>query len=429
MLFVTKHDIGQKYDRYILKPVLNTILLSHGEGSFLVDEVGKRYLDFVSGFGVSALGYHTEAALRVKDAVTAQMEHIWHNPYYLSYTKAPALLAEKLCAITPGSLQKTFFCNSGSEAVEGAIRVVRKATGRKELVAPQQSFFGRTCGAAALTGLSQDKKGAPLLSGVYHVPAPYCFRCSLGWEYPNCGLACANYLRDVLAYDTSGDVAAFFVEPVLGDVGVIVPPDGYFDKITSICRDNGILLVVDETLTGLGRTGKMFASEYWGLEPDVLIMGKALGGGLSLGGFIVNPQIAETFSTKDFSSSVGGNTLACAGGLATIKAIEEMHICDHVQSVGNYLIEKLKILMGKFPQIGDVRGVGLLIGIELINPSNKKTAPEQASLIKEKLLGKGVIVTVYGDSTLRLTPSLTISKKEIDIFLNILEDSLKEVCL
>ena len=424
---VTNEDIKSKYNKHILKPVINEVHVSRGEGSFLVDVAGKKYLDLVAGFGVNALGYNTEPALKVREVVVDQMNYIWHNPYYLSYMDAPAMLAEKLSCITPGHLQKTFFCNSGSEAVEGSIRVARKATGRSEIIAPQRSFFGRTCGAANLTGLSQDKKGVPLFPGVYHTPAPYCFRCGLGLECPQCDLACANYLMQVLDYDTSGDVAAFFVEPILGDVGVVVPPDGYFDRIKSICREKGILLVVDETLTGFGRTGRMFASEYWALEPDVLIMGKALGGGLPLGAFIVTPKIAETFSARDFSSSLGGNTLACVSGLATINAIEDMHICSHVQKLGDYTKDKLKSLMEKFPQVGDVRGLGLFIGVELIDPSNKKAVPEEAVFMKEKLLEKGVFVTIYGGSILRLTPPLTISKQEVDIFLNVFEDSLKEM--
>ena len=422
-----KELLKKQYEKFILKPVMSSLNVVRGEGVFLIDDIGKRYLDMVSGFGVSALGYHTEASVSVKKAISQQMDEIGHNPYYLGYIEAPANLAMKLAELTPSSVQKVFFCNSGSEAIEGAIRVVCKATGRNELIAPQQSFFGRTNGAANLTGLSQDKKGVPLLPGIHHIPAPYCYRCSLGHKYPDCNTACARYLEDVIAFSTAGDVAALFLEPVLGDVGVIVPPKGYFEKIVSICKKHNILLVVDETLTGLGRTGKMFACEHWGLKPDIIVMGKALGGGLALGGFMVSPEIAESFASKDFSSSVGGNTMACAGGLATINSIEELDICKHVQTVSNHLISGLKDLQQKYNQIGDVRGLGLLIGVEIINPDNTNTAPEDANKIKDELLKKGVLVTVYGDSTLRLTPALTIQQEEVDIFLSILDDVLKKL--
>lgn len=422
---MNKENLKKQYEDFILKPLMSTLNVVKGDGVFLVDDLGNRYLDMVSGFGVSALGYHTEEAEAVKKAILEQMDQIGHNPYYLGYTEAPANYARKLAELTPSSVQKIFFCNSGSEAIEGAIRVVCKATGRHELIAPQQSFFGRTNGAASLTGLSQDKKGVPLLPGIYHIPAPYCYRCSLKHSFPECKVACAQYLEDVINFGTAGDVAALFVEPVLGDVGVIVPPKGYFDELVSICRKHNILLVVDETLTGLGRTGKMFACEHWNLQPDVLVMGKAIGGGLPLGGFMVSPEIAESFSSKDFSSSVGGNTMACAGGLATVNAIEELNICQHVQTVGDYLISGLQKLQQKYPQIGDVRGLGLLVGVEIIDPENNNTVPEVANRIKEQLLERGVLVTVYGDSTLRLTPALTIQQEEVDIFLSTFENVLK----
>ena len=419
-----KEFIKKNYQDYILKPVMSPLNVVRGEGVFLIDDQGNKNLDMVSGFGVCALGYHSSENNIVKKAILEQMDKIGHSPYYLGYIDAPARLANKLREKSPVSVEKIFFCNSGSEAIEGAIRVVCKATGCYELIAPQQSFFGRTNGAANLTGLSQDKQGVPLLPGVHHIPAPYCFRCSLGHSFPNCKLACAEYLEDVIEYGTKKEIAALFIEPVLGDVGVIVPPDEYFEKIVSICNKHGILLVVDETLTGLGRTGKMFACEHWGLKPDVIVMGKALGGGLPLGAFMVSRKIAETFSSKDFSSSVGGNTMACAGGNATINVIEDLDLCQHVEKVGNYLISGLKELKNKHDLIGEVRGLGLLIGVEIVDPSTKSAMPKEAERIKEELLKKNILVTVYGKSTIRLTPALNIKEEEVDLFLRTFDETL-----
>lgn len=423
---MSHQNLGETYSNYILKPVMSPVAIVRGKGSCLFDDGGRRYLDLVSGFGVSPLGYGTPESERVKAAMIGQMEKFTHVPYYLGYTEAAANLASEIASLVPRSVRKMFFCNSGSEAVEGAIRVIRKARGRSELIAPQMSFFGRTNGAASLTGLSQDKKGAPLLAGVHHIPAPYCFRCSLRQKYPECGLACARYLEDVLAYSTGGDVAALFIEPIFGDVGAIVPPDGYFETIVSICRKNQVSVVVDETLTGMGRTGKMFACEYWGLEPDILILGKALGGGLSLGAFVVSEEIAATFASKDFSSSGGGNSTACAGGLEMIDVLREKDLCRHVREVGEHLVSGLRDLMPRFPSIGDVRGRGFLLGIELIENENRKPAVILAQDVKRKLQEKGVLVTIYGQSTLRLTPPLTFSKSEADEFLAVFRNVMEE---
>jgi len=416
--------IREDYAANILKPVMSSFEIVRGEGCHIYDASGRQYLDMVSGFGVSPFGYGTPQSELVKSAMIDQMNAFIHIPYYLGYNRVAANLASTIASIVPRSVKKMFFCNSGSEGVEGAIRVIRKATGKSELISPHMSFFGRTIGAANLTGLSQDKKGVPLLPGIHHIPAPYCFRCSFRQKYPECDLACARYLEDVLKYSSGNDVAALFVEPILGDVGAIVPPAGYFDTIVSICRKYDVSLIVDETLTGLGRTGKMFACEHWGLEPDILILGKALGGGLSLGAFVVSDKVAGCFETTDFSSSGGGNTTACAGGLSMIEIIRNEKLCDNVYEVGKYLVLHLKEMQKSFPVIGDVRGLGFLLGIELIEAETGKPGKDMAQKIKSVLLEKGAVVTVYGDSTIRLTPSLNFSKDNADEFLALFKDSL-----
>jgi len=422
------YSLKKKYDAYILKPVIHKIAIKEGKGVKLFDTSGKEYLDFTAGFGVSLLGYANEYTEYVTEAISRQVNLLMHNPYYLYYSEPAAALAEKLAELTPEGLTKTFFCNSGSEAVEGAIRAIRKFKTRFELLALQQGFLGRTTGAVSLTGRSEDKKDiGPLLPGVYHIPTPYCYRCSLNHKYPDCRIACANYIEDFLEYGTTGNVAAFFFEPILGDAGVIIPPDGYFSKIVEIFQQKDIALVADETLTGLGKTGKMFAVEHWGLKPEILVLGKALGGGFPLGAFVVTREVAERFEYKDFSSTTGGNLVACAAGLAMIDVIEKENLLERAKKLGEYLINELETLKGTFNIIGDVRGKGLLIGIEIVDEESREPAPRKAVEIQSRLREQGTLLTIYGQSTLRLTPPLVIEREHIDYFIEALNFVLKKL--
>ena len=408
-------EIEKRYEEFILKPVANRIAIREGRGVKLFDTSGREYLDFTTGWGVSLLGYNNQYTDYVKEAVKKQMERITHLPHYLYYSEPAAALAEKLAEITPGSLRKTFFCNSGSEGVEGAIRTVRKYQGRFELLALQQGFMGRTIGAVSLTGLSKAKKRiGPLLPGVYHIPAPYCFRCSLGQKYPECQMACAEYVEDFLEYGTSGDVAALFIEPILGDAGVIVPPDGYFGRLVGICERHGISVVVDETLTGFGRTGRMFAIEHWAVKPEIMVLGKSLGGGFPLGAFIVTDKVAAGFEYEDFSSTMGGNPVACVAGLATISLIQKEGFCEKAAKMGEYLMQELRRLASTSPIVGEVRGKGLFVGVEIVEKEGKKAAPQKAREVKRLMLEKGFLLDIYGGSSLRLTPPLIIEREHID---------------
>ena len=424
---MNSEGIKSQYNSYILKPVIHPIVVQRAKGVSVYDVSGRGYVDFTAGFGVSLLGYNNEYTQYVNEAMHKQMARLVHATHYLYYSEPVAALAEKLAALTPGRLTKTFFCNSGSEAVEGAMRLVRKSQQKYELLALQQGFMGRTMGAVSLTGLSQDKQGiGPLLPGVHHLPAPYCFRCSLKHQYPECDIACAKYVEDYLEYGTTGSIAAFIFEPLLGDVGVIVPPDRYFAKMEALCRSRGIAMVADETLTCLGKTGMFFAVEHWKLEPDILILGKALGGGLPLGAFIVTPEIADVFEYSDFSSTLGGNPVACAGGLATIEVIERENLLARATELGEYLLAELRRLKNRFDCIGEVRGKGLLIGIEIVKPGSYNPASSEAMRIQDALRDNGVLLTVYGPSTLRISPPLVIERTDVDHFISALQTILSQ---
>jgi 4-aminobutyrate aminotransferase-like enzyme len=392
-----------------------------GKGVELFDAAGKTYLDFTTGGGISILGYNNPFTDHIKNAAQRQMDRLIHLNHYIYYSEPALELAEKLAEITPGSLKRVFFCNSGSEAVEGAIRSIRKYKRKFELLGLQQGFMGRTMGAVSLTGLSKDKNMiGPLLPGVHHIPAPYCYRCSLNHTFPKCDIACARYVEDYLSFGTCGAVAAALVEPILGDVGVVDPPDAYFDILQMICQQHDIALVVDETLTGFGRTGKMFAVEYPGLEPEIITMGKALGGGFPLGAFIVSDDVADVFQYEDFSSTAGGNPVACAAGIATIEIIQGEGLLESVANLGAYFKNALNDLAASTPTIGEVRGKGLFIGIEIVDPIDQLPAPQLAYLIKDQMVEEGFLFDIFGLSSIRLTPPFIIENHHIDRFVGAL---------
>lgn len=422
------NSIKKKYEDFLLKPVMDGIAIKEGKGIKLIDASGKEYMDFTSGFGVSLLGYNNEYTEFVNEAIQRQMRRIVHVPHYLYYSEPAIALAEKLAEILPGALKKTFFCNSGSEAVEGAIRTVRKYKNKFELLGLQQGFMGHTMGAVSLTGRSKDKrKIGPLLPGVYHIPAPYCFRCSLRHTYPGCNVACADYVEDFLKFGTSGDVAGLVIEPIMGHAGVVVPPDAYFSRIGAICRRHGIAVVADETLTGFGKTGKMFAVEHWELEPEIITLGKAIGGEFPLGAFVVTDNVASVFEFEDASSALGGNPISCTASLATIDLIEKEALCEKAARLGDYLIKELRHLEDISEMIGEVRGKGLFVGIEIVEGDNHDPAHSKSQQIKRMMIERGFLLTVYGESTIRLTPPLIIEQDHIDRFVETFSSVLKNM--
>jgi 4-aminobutyrate aminotransferase/(S)-3-amino-2-methylpropionate transaminase len=420
-----RRKIEELYDAHILKQVIHPIVVERAVGVSVLDTSGKSYLDFTAGFGVNILGHNNDYSQSVRAAMIEQIARLTHAPHYLYYSEPVAALAEKLAALAPGRLTKTFFCNSGTEAVEGAIRLTRKSSGRYELLALQRGFMGRTMGAVSLTGSSADKKGiGPLLPGVHHLPAPYCYRCSLRQRYPGCNIACADYAGEYLQYGAAGSPAGFFFEPMLGDAGVITPPAPYFAKMRKLCQERDILMVADETLTCFGKTGRFFAVEHWELEPDILVLGKALGGGLPLGAFVVTSEIAEHFEYSDFSSTMGGNPVACAAGLATIEVLEREDLVCKAGELGRYLSGELAKVASQSGAIGEIRGKGLLIGIEIVEPESGNPAPSEAARIRDALRESGILVTVYGPSTLRISPPLVIERTHLDHFVDALRIAL-----
>lgn len=386
----------EKYEQYINPAVarlfrfmgLSTIE-QHASGVIITDSNGKDYIDCLGGYGVFSLGHrHT----RVVEAVKAQIDCMPMSSKVL-FNKPMADLAELMANITPGDLQYSFFGNSGTEAVEGALKLAKVHTGRSKIVSTINSFHGKTLGALSATGrdLFRDPF-QPLLSGFAHVP--------FGDE---------SAIADCIDTDT----AAVIVEPIQGEGGIIVPSDGYLPALRQLCDRHGALLICDEVQTGLGRTGRMFACDHYGVVPDIITTAKALGGGvMPIGAFTARPQIFEEYVTSPFlhTSTFGGNPLACAAAIETIKVIYEENLVEQAQSKGHYFMERLQKIADSFPGvIQEVRGKGLMIGVEL-------TKEGIGGLLMSELINKGVLVayTLNNPKVIRIEPPLIITEETID---------------
>lgn len=423
-MVVSSRNVADLYSKYIMKQVADPVVLTRGQGVRVTDNEGKEYLDFSTGYSVMALGYGNK---RVNQSMVAQIENLVHCCYYLHYSIPAALLAEKLSQILGAGLKKTFFCTSGTEAVEGAMRLARKHSRRYEIVALFRGHHGRSMGAATLGGNWQEKKSmGPYVPGVVHAPAPYCYRCSLRQTYPECGIACAQFINDLIDHATSNEVGALIVEPIMTDV-VIVPPDEYFEEIKKVCRERDLMLVVDEVQTCLGRTGKAFAFQHWNLEPDIAILGKALGAGIPLGAYTSTDEVASSFEFLDFAASMGGNPVACAAGLETVKIIEEEGLVEHTKKMGDYFVTRLKELGENHNCVGEVRGKGFIIGLELVkDQTSKKVAIEEALEVKGYLRENGLLV-VLNESTLRILPPFITEEQHIDSAVELINKSLDRI--
>ena len=425
-------DSVAKDKEYLIQHILRQpVVLVEGKSALLRDINGKEYIDCFSGISVVNVGH---CHPKVVEAAKEQLDRLIHcSGFY--YSVPQTLLAEKLAQITPGGLKKSFFCNSGAEAVEGAIKLTKKYALKRGktglgVMALQGSFHGRTALALTLTGQKKYKVGLATFAdypGVVHAPTPYCYRCD--HVYPSCGIACAYAIENILELSTAGDVAAFIAEPILGEGGIIVPPKEYWETVPKICRDHDIPLIIDEVQTGFGRTGAMFASEHWNLQPDLMTMAKGLGGGMPIGAFIARDEIAAAFDLGDHFSTFGGNPVCCSAALANISTMIDEATPEKARKLGAYTIKRAKELAENYDVIGDVRGKGLMIGIELVKDRAKKAPdPETANKIRDEMREKGCLIGVGGlkKCTLRLQPCLTITREQMDKVLETLEESFKK---
>ena len=396
-----------------------------GRGSEVWDVDGRRYIDFNAGIAVCSTGHSHPDVVR---AIQKQAERFLHMSGTDFYYPAEIQLAERLNALAPGSEPHlAFLCNSGTEAVEAAFKLARYATGRPRMLAFIGAFHGRTMGSLSLTASKAVQRDgfAPLVPGVSHVPYAYCYRCAYHLEYPACDLACVSYIEKTLFKHVvpPREVAAVFVEPIQGEGGYVVPPPGFHARLKELAEKYGILFVDDEIQAGIGRTGRMFAIEHWGVVPDILTVAKGIASGLPLGAAVARKSLM-TWGPGSHGNTFGGNPLACAAALETLRLVEGEYMA-HAAAMGEVLLDRLHEMQSRYPQIGDVRGKGLMVGAELVrDPASREPAPELRDAIVQAAFERGLLLLGCGASTIRFCPALNIPRALVDEALDILDESI-----
>ncbi|MEW5909023.1 MAG: aminotransferase class III-fold pyridoxal phosphate-dependent enzyme [Thermodesulfobacteriota bacterium] len=408
------------------KKVTDLVVL-RGEGNYLYSIDGEKYLDFVQGVATNALG-HCHPSL--VSAAVNQLQSLGHASFNLVSYPSALLLAAGLRNHT-GRLDKYFFTNSGAEAVESGIKLSRFISGKSSVIAYRGSFHGRTMGAASVTGSSVKfrKHYAPFLPQVYFAPYPYCFRCPFHQHMENCSLDCLNYLlEDFELIIPSEDTAAVIFEPVMGEGGYVVPPKKYVKGLSDFCKEKRIWLMFDEVQSGMGRTGKMFAFEHFGVEPDILLLGKAVGGGYPLAVVAANREIMDQWPPGSHGSTFGGHPVACAAGSAQLEIIGKPEFLDSVNEKGVFFRNLLISLQQKHSRIGDVRGLGLMNAVELVH-ADKTADPKLANSMIAYLFSRKILAYSCGakGNILRFMPPLNVEKNVLEFLVQTLDDGLSQI--
>lgn len=406
------------------------IVLARGEGVRLWDVEGNAYLDFHSGQVCANTGHcHPELV----EAVTRQLRTLMQTGSMFT-DPCQAELARKLAEITPEPLQKSYFICSGSEAVEVSLRAARFYTGRSEVVGLLGSYHGLTMGAAVLgSGANFPRQGyGYTVAGVNFLPPPFCYRCDFNQTYPGCGLECLAYGKRVVEQTTSGFPAAIMIELVVSGGGVYVPPVEWVQALREYCTENGILLIADECLTGIGRTGEWFAFEHFGIVPDIVATSKGLGGGLPLSAAIVTREVAAGLEARGYrqSSSHTGDPLLTAAGLANIEIIERHGMLANVREMGSYLRDGLEDLVRRHEILGEVRGLGLIQGLDFVTDKASRTpAPRLGAEVSHRAAAEGLFVGAPGgkSNVMRILPPFVVTRSDIDTALDVLDRAVATV--
>ena len=421
----------QKYKDYVMTGFVKSvapIVIDKAKGAVVTDANGRDYLDCFAGISVVNAGHCNPEVIA---AAKAQMDKLVHCSSYLYHVEPVANLAKKMAEIAPGKNQKkTFFGNGGAEAIEGALKLARLFSGKHEFISLHASFHGRSWGALSITGnYGRKKKGGPYAPGVAFAPAPYVYRSEWPNDAEECGRQCARAIDDVVRFATSNDVAAFIAEPVMGEGGILVPPGNYFQEVKKVLDHYGSLFIADEVQSGFGRTGKMFAIEYYGVEPDILVTAKGIADGFPLSAYTARPEIADAYKPGDHLSTFGGNPVSCAAALANIAFMERENLPAKAADTGAYAMNKLRDLQKQNPIIGDVRGAGLMIGVELIKDEKKTPATAEAEALRDACLKNGLLIGVGGvyGNVVRFQPPLIITKEQIDQALDIFKTALAQI--
>jgi 4-aminobutyrate aminotransferase len=405
----------------------HSIAIERGEGCRIIDQEGKSYLDCASGLAVLNIGHNHP---RVMERVNRQMANFVHTGgVFLNEVTVEA--AELLTTTTPPGLDMLFFSNSGAEAVEGALKLARYVTGRQGIIAFSGAFHGRTLGAVSLTSSNcrYREHYHPLLPSVYHAPYPFCPHCLFGCRNTGCTLSCLGYLEDMLQhYISPEEVAAIIIEPILGEGGYSPAPATFLKGLRQLCDKHGILLIFDEVQSGMGRSGEWFAAQSCGVTPDILTVAKGIASGFPLSAVVSRSDLMKKWPTWAHGTTFGGNPVSCAAAIATIETIRDEQLLPRCRQLGATTLEQLRALRKRHPLISDVRGKGLMIGVELVQADGSPASAACDQILRE-CLERGLIIINCGPdrNIIRFIPPLTISDGELDQALKILGDALDAV--
>ncbi len=401
------------------------LVVDHAKGPVVVDADGNRYLDFAAGIAVASTGHCHPDVVAAVQRQAARLLHLCATDFY---NEDVVTLAEGLARRAPGpGPWRVFFANSGAEVVEAAIKLARLRTGRPKVVAFYGAFHGRTFGALSLTASKpvQRRGYAPLLPEVLHSHYAYCYRCPVNRHPDTCKVECLDLLTETMFSTTTdpSEIAAVIVEPVQGEGGYVVPHPGFLPRLREVTRKHGILLIADEVQSGMGRTGRMFASEHFGLEPDMITLAKGIASGLPLGALVAKDDVMR-WESGSHGSTFGGNPVAVAAGLATLRLLEEGLIAN-AERVGRVLMTALRDRLGGHAVVGDVRGLGLMIGVEIVRDRfRREPPPELRERILDEAFKRGLLLLGCGRSTIRLAPPLVVDEEDAATAARILEEAV-----
>ena len=429
----TTQDILARRAKAVPKGVFNAtpIVAAKARGALITDIEGREFIDFAGGIGVVNVGHNHP---RVVAAIKEQADKLLHSCFHIVMYEEYVALAEKLVEIAPGQFDKmAALFNSGAEAVENAVKIARHATGKQGIVTFENAFHGRTLLTMTLTSKVRPYKFGygPYAPEVYRLPHAYCYRCPLGREYPTCEVGCADYLSKMFINQTAAEnIACLIVEPIMGEGGFITPPREYFAKVQSICKENDIIFIADEVQTGFGRTGKMLAMEHWGITPDLTTMAKSMGGGMPISAVVGRADLMDSPMVGGLGGTYGGNPVCSAASLAAIQAIEEDNLLQKGQDLGDTLLARFKDMQERYPLIGDVRGKGPMLAMELVHSrETKEPAPDKARALVAYCLDKGLILLSCGNygNVIRTLMPLVITEEQLEKALSIMDEGFASI--
>jgi 4-aminobutyrate aminotransferase len=425
---------GPLPDPSVVPPVwgrITNLVVERGEGSWLITRDGERYLDYSAGIGVANTGH---AHPRVVAAIQEQAAKIIHSQQNITYHEPGLRLYDRLSRLLPGEGWGAFLSNSGAEAIEASVKLARIATGRPVIIGFRYGYHGRTGQTMALTTAKDVYRGhfEPLPGSVYHTAYPYCYRAAGGAHAPDADCTCDWEAQLDLTFHQfvyPEHVAAIIVEPVLGEGGYIVPPPGFLPRLRELTELHGILLIADEVQTGFGRTGKLFAMEHWDVVPDITVVAKGIASGLPLSGIIAQRKMIDLWPPGSHGGTYGGNVVACAAANATLDVISDERLVANARERGEQFLAGLRALAPKYPSIGDVRGLGLMLALEFIKPGEgdgRVPNPEVTKRVQTEALARKLIILTAGTyvNVVRIIPPLVTSEDEVDLALRTIDESL-----